>query len=171
MKTLADLKRDAKTGGLYGEMILRQGSTDIIDRLKGKRKIVDSNSVGITFLNADGKKSELRIQSASLVEYNGDMLIIYLPGKRELNEQEKSIMNKWQAIEDTEKYKKQSNIDALSDGSQTYYQKKNFFIDAGFEYLLGFDTKAGKKYDFSTGLIIDNKIKGDPVMVYKIYFN
>lgn len=169
MKTLADLKRDAKSGKLYGEMIRRNGSTEIIERLRGKRKIVDSNSVGITFLNADGKKSELRIESASLVEYNGDTLIIYRPGKRELNDQEKAVMQKWQAIADTDKHQEQSRIDALSDGSQTYYQKKRFFTESGYEYLLGFDTKCGKKYEYSTQMVIDNRVKGDPDMVYKIY--
>ena len=171
MKTLADLKRDAKSGRLFGEMVLRCGETEIPEKLQGKRQIVDSNSVGITFLNNNGKRSELRIEAASLVDYDGINLTVYRPGKRPLNEQEQAIMNKWQAIADTDSYKNQSRIDALSDGSQTYYQKKHFFTDCGYEYLLGFDWKAGKKYEFSTGLIIDNKIKGDPEMVYKISFS
>ena len=55
-KTLADLKREAKAGKLSGEKVLRCGMPNVPDKLKGIRRIVSSNSVGITFLNAEGKK-------------------------------------------------------------------------------------------------------------------
>ena len=171
MKTLADLKRDAKAGLISGEMVCRFGKTDIPENLKGKRKIIDANSVGVKFLNADGKKSELRISAASLVEYSDDSLTIYSPGKRELNSEEQAFMNKWKEIENTSEFQERSRIDALSDGSSTYWQKKHFFVDGGFEYLLGYEMKQGKKLDFSTGLITDNKVKGDIELQYKIYKN
>ena len=34
--SLANLKRDAKSGKLYGELVERFGETEIIDRLKGR---------------------------------------------------------------------------------------------------------------------------------------
>lgn len=169
MKTLADLKRDAKAGKISGEMIIRCGGTDIPERLRGIRKIVDSNSVGITFLNADGKRSEMPIKSASLVSYDDDSLTIYSAGKRDLNTDELSVFKEWESISGTEEFRERERIDALSDGSSTYYQKKYFFKDRDFEYLLGYDTIRGKKYDFRDGKIIDNSIKGDIEMQYKIY--
>ena len=169
MKTLSDLKRDAKSGKISGEMIVRFGSKDIPEKLQGIRKIVDANTVGITFLNLDGKKSECTIKCASLVEYTDEFLTIYSPGIRELNEEEQKIINEWKSITETEAYKKQSNIDALSDGSTTFYQEKRFFESRGFDYLRGFDEQKGKKYDFNTQKIKDNAIKGEILLQYKIY--
>ena len=169
MKTLADLKRDAKSGKISGEMIIRNGSNNIPETLQGMRKIVDANTVGITFLNKDGKKSELPIKCASLVEYTDELLTVYQAGKRDLNTEEQRIMDEWKAVTDTEAYKNQSNIDALSDGSTTYYQQKRFFENKGFDYLLGFEESKGKKYDFNTRKIRDNSIKGEVSLQYRIY--
>ena len=99
--SLANLKRDAKSGKLYGELVERFGETEIIDRLKGRRKVVGANTVGITFLNTDGKKSECRIDRAALMEYTGDMLIVFNPGLRELNNEESKVMQGWKEIEQT----------------------------------------------------------------------
>jgi hypothetical protein len=162
MKTLTQLKRDAKSGKVFAEMIIRQGTTDIPESLKGKRKIVDANSVGITFLNNNGKKSELRIESASLVEYDDNSLTIYDPGLRELTVDEQAIFDKWELKKD----RKQEEVDALTDGSTSYWQQKHFFIDAGYEYLLGTEKKQGKKYDWNTKKVYDNSIKGNVSMKY-----
>lgn len=169
MKTLADLKRDAKAGNIEGELVFRMGSTDIIERLRGRRKIIDANSVGITFLNNDGKKSELRIERAALLEYAGDKLTVFNPGYRELSDEEKAVMTAWEAINNTPQYQEQSRIDALSDGSSTYYQKKSFFEKRGKLYLMGYDEQAGLKYDHNTGKVRDKSIRGDIQMQYNIY--
>jgi hypothetical protein len=171
MKTLADLKRDAKSGRISGEMVIRMGSTDIPETLKGRRKIVDANTVGIKFLNNNGKKSELRISCASLVEYDNDSLTIYSPALRELNDDEKQIMSQWQEIANTEEYQKQSEIDLLTDGSSTYWKRKHFFVDKGYAYLLGHEKLRGMKYDYNTGMVKDDKIKGEIELQYKIYRN
>jgi hypothetical protein len=170
-KSLAELKRDAKAGRLSAEMVIRCGGTDIPERLQGKRKLVDANSVSIFFLNSDGKKSEMPIKAASLLDYTDDFLTIYYPGKRELNAEEQAVMKKWNAIANTEEFKRQSEIDALSDGSCTYWKEKHFFQDSGYEYLFGTEMKQGKKRDYQTGLIIDNAVKGDIEMQYKLYQN
>lgn len=166
--TLAQLKRDAKSGKLYGEMTERFGSTEIPERIGGRRKIVDANSVGITFLNADGKKSECGIDRAALVEYTGDSLTVFQPGYRDLNVDEIRVMNGWKKIKDTDDYKMQSEIDALSDGFSTYWQEKAYYHNAGKMYLMGFEEQFGCKYDFNTGKIRDKSIKGDAILKYKI---
>lgn len=167
MKTLADLKRDAKSGKFYGEMVFRYGE-EIPERLKGKRKLVDANSACVKFLNADGKKSELRIKYASLIEYTGDELIIYGYAMRDLTEQESKIMQEWKVIEETTQYHERSRIDALSDGNQTYWRETHFFKDKGYIYLMGLEEQAGLKYDRGTGRIIDKHIRGEKELAYKI---
>ena len=102
MKTLADLKRDAKSGTLEAKMIVRCGSTDIPEQLSGWRKIIDSNSVAIFVLRHDGKKSELPLKKSSLVEYDGDSLTVYSAGLRDLTEQEQRVMDGWKQIASTE---------------------------------------------------------------------
>lgn len=171
MKTLAELKREAKAGKISGKMVVRFGSDEIPERLQGIRKIVDANTVGIKFQNSDGKTSELKIDAASLVEYAGDKLTIYHAGMRDLNEIEKAIMNEWKKISSTDEYKEQANIDALSDGSCTYYQEKRFFENSSCPYLFGMEMKQGKKRDYASGLIIDNTVKGNINLQYEIYHN
>lgn len=52
MKTLAQLKRDAKAGTIEARMTYRFGE-GIPERLRGWRRIVNSNSVAIFFKNID----------------------------------------------------------------------------------------------------------------------
>ena len=162
MKTLAELKRDAKSGNLFAEMIEFHGSKEIPERIRGKRKIVDANSVGISFLNADGKKSELRIEAASLVEYNNENIIVYEAGLRDLTVDEQTMFDKWELKRD----RKQEEIDMLSDGSTSYWSERLFFRDVGYEYLLGCEKSQGKKYDFNTKKVYDNKIRGNVSLKY-----
>lgn len=164
IKTLTQLKKDAKAGNLFAEMIIRQGTTDIPDMIKGKRQIIDANSVGITFLNNDKKKSELRIECSALLEYTDDHITIYDAGLRDLTVDEQAIFDKWESKRD----KKQENIDALTDGSTSFYQQKRFFTELGYEYLLGYEKKQGKKFDFNTRKVYDNSIKGNICMQYLI---
>lgn len=168
MKTLAELKRNAKSQTLLAEMVIRCGDHDIPERLMGWRGIVDANSNSITFLTKEGKKSQLDIEFASLVEYEENKLTIYLPGFRDLNEEESKIMQEWQTITKTEKYQKQAEIDAYTDGSSTFWQQKAFFINKGYEYLMGFNTINGLKYDFNTQKIRDKAVKGEISMQYNI---
>lgn len=176
--TLSELKRLAKTGKLYATMIVRCGepATDdnLPERLKGERQIVNSNSVGITFENADGTPSELYIKNAALTEFVGDKLTIYSPGYREPNAQEQAVLDDWQKIADSEEYQHQMDIDCLSDGNQCYWKKKYFFKDKNMEYLLGFDEKRGAKLDWNVknrgekAFIRDASIRGAVNMQYAI---
>lgn len=166
MKTLADLKRDAKSGNLFAIMTIRSGSSDIPERLAMKRQIIDANSVGIFFKMADGKKSELRIERASLLEYTENTLTLYNAGFRELNEEEQAIMNEWKDIENKPENIKQYEIDILTDGSSMFYKKKMFFHNKGFSYLTGVEEEKGLQYDFNTSKIRDKSIKGTISMQY-----
>lgn len=145
--TLTQLKEDAKTGKIKAEMVVRCGGTDIPERLQGIKPLVDSNSVGIFFLNADGRKSEMQLKRAKLVEYADDTLTIFYPATRPLNEKEQAIMDGWNKIASTDEYKERSNIDALTDGSSTYYQEKAYFEKSECPYLFGFEESIGCKYD------------------------
>lgn len=166
--TLAQLKRDAQSGKLSAKMVLRCGGTNIPETMQGYRKVIDSKTNCIVFQNADGKRSELPIDCASLLEYNDTHINIYLPGLRDLNEAETAAMAELQAIHNTDEYKKQSNIDALTDGSCTFYQDKVFWEKRNMEYMRGFDTKQGKKFDFKSGKVFDNQIKGMLYMKYEV---
>jgi len=165
MKTLSELKAIAKTNLYEAKLIYRYGE-EIPERLIGWRKIVGSNSVAIFLLNNEGKQSELRVENASLIEFNDSVLSIFEVGERELNEEEKEMFRAWKAITDTEEYKKQDEIDALSDGSQNYYKKKSFFGNA--EYMLGHDFSQGKRYNHNTSKMYDKKVKGKIILQYEI---
>jgi hypothetical protein len=101
--TLADLKRMANSNTKKAVVTYRYGK-DIPERLQGVRPIVRANSVAIFFQNADGRESELRIDSAKLVEYDGKHITLYEAGERELTDDEKEIKRQEQAYLD-EKYK------------------------------------------------------------------
>jgi len=161
MKTLADLKRDANTGKMYMLMIERFGSTDIIDRLKGVRPVLRSNTVAITLRNQDGQESEMRFENAALTEYTGDTLTIYNPGERDLTPEEQTTLDKAKA--------EQKRYEAENPYSESYWHMKSFYKSCPFPYLAGNETIKGKKYQYN-GKIRDNKIKGDAILKYKIVF-
>jgi len=166
MKTLAELKRIAKANTHEAKMVYRFGE-EIPEKLSGWRWIVDSNSVSISLLNNDNKKSELRIDAAALIEYDGSSITLYNAGLRELNAEEKDAMDGWQKIADTEQYKQQAEIDALTDGSGTYWQERAYFEKSGYGYLFHSDD-AARHYDHNTGKIRDKQVKGDKIIQYEI---
>lgn len=169
MKTLADLKRDAKTGMYEGRMIVRCGSTtDIPEKLRGWRRIQSSNSKAVFFLRDDGKLSELRVEKSSLVEYDGDYLTTYRAGYRDLNDKEKKVMDGWKSYSGTPDFKERAKVDVYTDGSSTYWSKVAYFKKSGMEYLMGLEKQGGLKYDLRTGKVQDDSIKGEVDMKYEI---
>lgn len=169
MKTLADLKRDAKSGLYEGRMVIRCGSAaDIPERLQGWRKIQGANSKAIFFLRDDGKLSELRIEKSSLVEYDDYSLTTYRAGYRDLNDEEKKVMDDWKAYSGTPDFKAQAEADVYTDGSSTYWSEVAYFKKAGKEYLMGHEKQGGLKYDCRAGKVQDDKIKGELDMKYEI---
>jgi hypothetical protein len=168
MKTLSDLKRDAKNGKIDAKMVLRFGDTNIPERLQGFRKVIDANTNSIKFLTNEGKISSLEINYASLVEYDTERLTIYNAGFRELNEEENNILKEWKKIADTKEYKERSENDMMSDGSSTYWQKKGFFDKRGFSYLTGGSSQNGLKFDTCKNMIQDKAIKGEIELQYEL---
>ncbi len=168
MKTLADLKRDANSGVFEARMTIRCGSNNIPEQLQGWRKIVGSNSVAIFVLRNDGRKSELPLEKASLVEYDGSTLTVFNAGLRDLTEEEQRVVDGWRRIANTEEYKERAINDVYTDGSSTYYQEKWYFEDAGFGYLFGHKKERGMIRDFGTGKVRDDRIKGTICMRYEI---
>ena len=162
MKTLADLKRDAANGKIKLEMFERYGETGeaIPERFRGIRTVQKVNTVGIMLITADGLTSELRFDSAKLVEYDGKSLTIYDRGERDLTEQEQKILADWQKIEDN--YYKQNPY------GDAYWKKKDYFKNCPCPWLAGYETVRGKYYNYK-GKILDNQVRGNAILKYNVY--
>lgn len=164
------IKKDAKSGTILAELKIWQGKDvsqeDLPARLKGKRKMIDSNTVSIFFLTPEGKKSAMNLGKAALVEYTDDTLTIYYPGYREPTKEEQQILDEWQKIADSKEYKERSLTDAYTDGSSTYYQEKSFFKTRNAEYLMGLHEERGmkldayRKYEGHKDFIRDQNVRG-----------
>ena len=165
VKTIADLKRDATNKKISFELIERYGETgnEIPERLRGIRTAGRVNTVGIMLVDANGRDSELRLPSAKLVEYEDDYLTIYNPGERDLKAEEKQTLEKWAEIEKR-----------IHDGNpyrETYWLKKDYFSKekCSCPWMSGWETIRGKKYNYCTGKVIDNQIRGEAILKYKIH--
>lgn len=164
MKSYAELKREV--GSLEFRMVYRFGK-DIPELWQGWRKGIRSNSTGIYIRNNLGKESMLAIKSAKLVEYDGEKLTLYGAGLRDLTEQERRIMDEWHKISEKKEFRERVEYDALTDGSSTYWQEKYFFEKHDALYLMGQEQR-GCMYDYNTGKIRDNKVKGDIELRYEV---
>lgn len=162
MKTLADLKRNAAAGKIKLELLERYGETgeNLPPHCRGIRQVKKVNTVAITLITADGLTSDLRFDSAKLVEYTGEFLTIYERGERNLTEQEQKILADWQKIED-DYYKQNPYGDA-------YWKKKDYFKKCPCPWLSGYETVKGKYYNYN-GKILDNQIRGKAILKYKVY--
>ena len=161
---MAQLKRDVLSGKMSLALIERFGGNDekhIPERMKGNRKVIGMNTVAIKLLNHDGKESELRLESASLTEYDGETLTIYNAGLREPTEQEKDTLNKANQIvkEYNEKY---------PFGNGGFWIKKEFFEKSDCPWMEGFKTIKGKRYEPCKDKVYDRKIKGDVILKYAV---
>lgn len=159
---LADLKRDAASGKIRLELVERYGKTgeEIPERIRGIRTVSRINTVAIFLANEDGVESELRFDSARLVEYDGKSLTIYERGERELTEQERKILADWQKIED-DYYKQNPYGDA-------YWKKKDYFKKCPCPWLNGYETVRGKYYNYN-GKVLDNQVRGNAILKYNVY--
>ena len=167
MKTLVQLRQDAKSGRMSMEMTERYGAIgeQIPEKLRGIRCVVGSNTVALHLRNNDGNISELQVKYASLIDYDGATLTVYEAGLRELTDEEKAILSEWKRIED-----EQIKINPFSD---TYWKRKNYFSQCSCPWLDGGDTVRGKRLEYvcETPKIRDNSIKGAAILKYKVYFN
>lgn len=172
--SLNKLRTDAKARSFSAKMLMRCGGYDIPDFLYGVRTVTGANSVSIQFLlnSKPPIPSELQLTRASLMEYTGDFLVTFYPGVREPNPAEQRVLDQWEAISSTPEFQYQSDIDALSDGTSTYWRKKHFFKDSGFFYLYGMQEEKGLKRILdgkNRGKIQDKSLRGNVEMVYRLY--
>lgn len=171
-KSLQQLRRDARSGKLWMKCIEYYGKTGdgVPARMRMPRNLVDANTVDIFFLTPEGDRSACRIPRANLVEYTDTYLTVYTYGVRELTHEERKAMDEWIQIESTDEFEKRQLIDCLTDGSSTYWQKKQFFIDKGVPWLFCCDgmSKYGKDLDYSTGKVKDMSVRGEPILKYVI---
>ena len=77
-------------------------------------------------------------------------------------------MDGWHRITSTPEFKERGRVDALTDGSSTYYEKVAYFRKAGMEYLMGLERQCGLKYDNYLMKVQDDSIKGEVGMRYEI---
>lgn len=168
MKTRADLFRDLRKEGCQLLKIAHQGEN--LEEIKARngrtkgmeawRKItkIQTNSICL-------EGSWLDIPPASLLEYDGKTIKLYTTGYRELNTDEQAVLNEWRKITETEKYKEDALYDIMTDFHQTFYQKKRFFENCKYPYLLDFgDFKNGKRFTNEVYIGYNNSIKGEFIL-------
>lgn len=162
MKTLADLKRDVQNKNLVFELVERYGSTgdDIPEKLRGKRKAIKTNTVGITLLNSHGEESELSFSTAKLMDYDGESLTVYEKGKRDLTAEEQSVLDTWTKIE--MEYEKENPF------GDSFWKRKEYFKNCSCPWMLGFNTVKGNRYLAWEHKVLDNQIRGEVILKYKI---
>lgn len=171
MTTRTQLFKDAKSGKLRLKLIERYGET--INN-STPRPVIRTNTSSL-FLTQEGypnKESELSLPRASLIDYNRKNLKVYAPGLRELNKEEKEILEEWKKIEESDEYKRDLKTDLLTDTSFAYYQKRKFFASKKKLYLGGFSDGSELKptlyFSGDNLYVLDPKIKGNLILNYKV---
>lgn len=158
--TLAQLKRDANSGCLVLEIMERFGDkgANIPSRLRGKRPVTRSNSVGIFLRNVSGEESELRLDNAKLTEYTGDELVIYSAGYRDVTPQEQAVLDGIKRI-------REEQMDSYNGGD---WQVKQYVRESACPWMGG-EMVRGKKYYPYNGKVLDYAVRGDVAIRYKVY--
>ena len=161
--TLAELKREAAAGTIKFEMTERYGETGdkIPERCRGIREVKRVNTVGIMLVTADGKESELRFDSAKLVDYNGEFLTIYAAGERDVTAEEQAVLDGAKAIQD-----RHLRVNPYGNGG--FWECKQFFKDSPCPWMSGYETIRGKRYNYK-GKVVDNSVRGNAILKYRIH--
>ena len=166
MQTLADLKRKLSIGTAL-KLISFKGCLNVNSKnLNVVRYVVKTQGNGV-YLNADKtqtKGSFFELPKSSLLEYHENLIKIFLPIERDLTPEEIKI------IDNEPKDAEQDKIDIMTDGSQMFYRRKNYYKESGFYYLFGVSEDKGKYLTQKNGLkaIRDDSLKGELDRVYEI---
>lgn len=165
MKTLADLKRDAKNKNMSLELVERFGKTgdEIPERLRGIRHISKTQTNAIYLINDKGEESWLSFDSAKLVEYDTDSLIIYSPAERDLTDEEKSVRDEW--------IRKQDEYYAQNPYGDFFWAGQLVYKNSPCPWMSGNKFIKGKYYQPHNNTVLDRSIKGEPILKYKVYIN
>ena len=126
MKTLSELKRHANQGNMSLELLERFHKTGdaIPEQLRGIRKVIKATSVGLVMEYKHGGESRLQFDSAKLVEYDGDTLVIYEAGLRKPTEAEQAVLDEWTPIE--------QEYEAQNPFGNSYWKKNSYFETCPF---------------------------------------
>ena len=160
--TLSDLKRDAKGGRLRLEFVERYGK-EIPEHLQGIREVIGANFVCIKLRNLDGKESELRIESAKLVEYDLWTLTIYSPALRSLTPEEQAVLDESKQFQ--AQYEKENLFGNL------FWAIKKFFKQSACPWMDACDTVRGKHFLSWEGKVCDCAIRGEVALRYNVYMS
>jgi len=165
-KTFAQLKRDLIVGKTLTMTFnsLSESSETIKNRIGKARKIIKTQTNGIYLEVESGNKngSFLELPCASLTEYDGNTIKVFKYGKRDLTAREAEIL----ANEPSNRKENAelARIDAISDGSRTYWMDKRYYAENDAEWR--WDWSKGLRLDINDQKMWDKKIKGDLEMEY-----
>ena len=152
-------KRMAANEQIALEMIERNGNKEIPERLLGKRRIVHVGAKKIVLLNADGVTSDLDIRSAKMFECDGEILTIYHPSIRHINDDEQAALDEWMQFQN--EYMRNNPY------GDPFWKKKLFFKDSKCPWMAGLETVCGRY--FTNGMVMDWHIPGEVALKYRIY--
>jgi len=166
MKTLSDLKRKLQPGQRVS-LVYRYKKLDV--PIEKEVLELQSNGIALAKEIRDGRawgKSWLTWPKASLLECVGEPGLfsgfrIYSTGKRPLTCFEKEIRDGYEKTRDTEQERRD-----MSDGSTSYWQKLHYYRERNAEYLIGNIKQHGMRYDYNSGLVWDDRVKGELCLEY-----
>lgn len=174
---LTTLKAFASRKPVYIQIVERFGKRGeaIPAWLRGQRRIMSVHSYGfdVSIAGAEDNRKEgtsrLEIRRSTLCKIEDGWLSIYQSGSRPLNEAETAKMAEWKKIENSADFQRRSMVDAMTDGSSTYWQQKRFF-EGEFSYLFS-GTKNGKRlsYKGDVPVVYDESTPGDMILKYRIF--
>ena len=174
---LTTLKTFASRKPVYIQLVERFGKRGeaIPAWLRGQRRIMSVHSYGfdVSIAGAEDNRKEgtsrLEIRRSTLCKIEEGWLSIYQSGSRPLNEAETAKMAEWKKIENSADFQTRSMVDAMTDGSSTYWQQKRFF-EGEFSYLFS-GTKNGKRLSHKDNVpvIYDESTPGEMVLKYRIF--
>lgn len=161
MATLAQLKRDVNSGKMSLLLFWRYGATgnDLSNRLRGHRKVLRANSVGLV-LETAGSESMLYIDSAKLVDYDGKFLTVYKAAYRAPTAEERFVLNTWNTMK-TEYYEKNPFGDSFG-------KRKAYFASSPCPWMDGITKKCGKSYVSHKDKVLDQSIRGEMALRYQV---
>lgn len=158
MNTFAELKRYLQPGVKL--LKIEEWNKPVAPEAQ-MREVVKVQTNAVVFKTPTKPASWLNWDAASLMEINDEGFSLYFAGSRDLTPDEQAVMDA-RPID-----KEQSMRDAMTDGSVMFWREKSYYAHCKYPYLWGMETIRGKKYDFNTGKIIDNTIKGECYARYK----
>lgn len=164
MQTLADLKR-ALSLGTQVTLIKAPWEHKFLNL---PRYVVKTQGNGVEFSpNKDDKRgSFFDFPKASLLSFANDIFRIHAPSQRPLTTEEQKIMDNQPSHRPENA--KQCEIDMMTDGSNMFHADRRYFKDLDAQYLEGFETVRGLRYDFNTKLVTDESQPGEIQFTYKI---